>query len=445
MEERKHIDRLYQEKFKDFEAAPREMVWKNISSRLQEKERKRSVLPLWYRIAGVAALLALFFNFASGLFKTNPSTGNAVTATQQNNKFGEFSLVSDSYSQDMFRSSIILQALMLDTRKAEFRENLAAKSSKENFRTMATATSLNRSGIYQTDGEDLIRFNIPLRSLSLTNSTSENVDPPVFELKEIPSPAEELISFSEDENLNNIPVKRLRITTTAAPVYFDNLGGGNAIDARFSDNESGGEISMAYGVNFAYQLSNRVKIRSGINKVDLSYNTRNIAFTAAVNPTVLSGVDYQAGIPNYRIENRSARPFSNISASTEFNRSSIASPANGYLNQRIGFIEVPVEIEYVIIDKKIGLNIIGGGSTLFLDQNMMSLNSADFSTNLGEANNINSLSFSTNIGIGVDYKISPQFQLNLEPILKYQINTFNKTQDVDSYYFGIYSGFSFKF
>ncbi|HSP40379.1 MAG TPA: hypothetical protein VLN46_03025 [Gillisia sp.] len=96
MEERKHIDRLYQEKFKDFEATPREMVWKNISSRLQEKERKRSVLPIWYRIAGVAALLALFFNFASGLFRTSPSTGEQLSATQQDNSFGEFNLVSDS-------------------------------------------------------------------------------------------------------------------------------------------------------------------------------------------------------------------------------------------------------------------------------------------------------------------------------------------------------------
>src|SRR5690606_11367065 len=189
------------------------------------------------------------------------------------------------------------------------------------------------------------------------------------------SPIAESNFPTRDENTQITPVKRLRITTTAAPVYFDNMGSGNAIDSRFADNASGGEISMAYGVNFAYQLSNRIKIRSGINKVDLSYNTRDIAFTAAVNPTILSGVDYQAGVPNYRIENRSTRPFSNISASTEFNRSTFASPANGYLNQRLGFIEVPVEIEYVIIDKKIGLNIIGGGSTLFLDENMISLNS----------------------------------------------------------------------
>ncbi len=445
MEEKKHIDRLYQEKFKDFEATPREMVWKNISSRLQEKERKRSIVPIWYRIAGVAAVLALFFNFASDLFRITPSAGDPLTATQQDNNFGEFDLVSDSYNEDMFRSSIILQALMLDTRKTELRENLIAQSKRENFRAMVTARPINNTGIDQSNLSEG-RFDIPSQIVALENTVVESSETPVFQLNEIPGPSEEQNIFSEEEvTLKKTPLKRLRVTTTAAPVYFDNFGSGNSIDARFSDNESGGEISMAYGVNFAYQLSNRIKIRSGINKVDLSYNTRDIAFTAAVNPTVLSGIDYQAGIPNYRIENRSSRPFSNISASTEFNRSSLAAPANGYLNQRLGFFEIPVEIEYVIIDKKIGLNIIGGGSTLFLDENMISLNSADFSTNIGEANNINSMSFSTNIGVGVDYKISPQFQLNLEPILKYQLNTFNNAQDVNSYYFGIYSGFSFKF
>lgn len=443
MEERKHIDRLFQEKLKDFEAAPREMVWKNISSKLQEKERKRIIVPFWYRIAGVAALLALFFNFASGLFKTTPVQQNTLSTTQPDRDFGEFSLISDSYNQDMFRSSIILQALILDTQKAELEEDLIAQSKRENFRAMVTSRSLSNTGIDESIDYRQNLFNSP-GSLALEN-TIEKKETPVIKLAQLPLPVEDLSFTSQEPDSKQSPVKRLRVTTTAAPVYFDNMGSGNTIDARFADNDGGGEISMAYGVNFAYQLSNRIKIRSGINKVDLSYNTRGIAFTAAVNPTVLSGVEYEAGVPNYRIENRSTRPFSNISASTEFNRSTFASPANGYLNQRLGFIEVPVEIEYVIIDKKIGLNIIGGGSTLFLDENMISLNSADFSTNIGEANNINSLSFSTNIGLGVDYKISPQFQLNLEPILKYQINTFNSAQDINSYYFGIYSGFSFKF
>src|SRR5690606_34202585 len=139
--------RLFQEKLKDFEAAPREMVWKNISSKLQEKERKRTIVPIWYRVAGIAALLALFFNFASGLFKVTPISQDALSTTQPDNDFGEFNLFSDSYNQDMFRSSIILQALMLDTKKAELKDNLIAQAKKDNFRSMVTSGALKRSGI----------------------------------------------------------------------------------------------------------------------------------------------------------------------------------------------------------------------------------------------------------------------------------------------------------
>ncbi|QED38510.1 PorT family protein [Antarcticibacterium arcticum] len=441
MEERKHIDRLYQEKFKDFEATPREAVWKNISTRLQEKERQRSILPVWYRIAGVAALLALFFNFASSLFKSSPSPDAQIVSTEQEENIWELNNTTSVYNESMIRSSIILQALMLDTKKTELEErmNMAARPEP---RVISFSNVIRNNNAQRLSSSEISALNSAGVASQLQVQQNNT---PVTRLRDLPlsNPDEDL--FAEEISEKTLPSKRLRVSTVAAPIYYDNLGNGNSIDARFANNESAGEVSMAYGVNFAYQISEKVKIRSGVSKVDLSYNTRNIAFTAAVNPTILSGIDYKGEVPNYRIENRAARQFGNISASAEFNRASLASPATGYLNQRLGFIEVPVEIEYVIIDSKIGLNIIGGGSTLFLDENNISLNSADFSTNIGAANNLNNVSFTTNLGVGVDYKISPQFQVNLEPIFKYQLNTFNNGENINPYYFGIYSGFSFKF
>jgi len=127
------------------------------------------------------------------------------------------------------------------------------------------------------------------------------------------------------------------------------------------------------------------------------------------------------------------------------NRASIGSLEPGLLNQKMGFIEVPVELEYNLIDKKFELNIIGGASTLFLDENSISLNSGN-STAMGEASNLNEISFSTNIGLGLDYNLSEKFKLNLEPMLKYQLNTFNSASSENQpYYLGIYSGFSYKF
>ena len=443
MEERKHIDRLYQEKFKDFEATPREAVWKNISSRLQEKERKRKVLPVWYRIAGVAALLALFFNFASSLFKTSPGLQTQTVSTEQDNNFLDLNLATNVYNESMVRSSIILQALMLDTKKTELEGRMQAESSKPETRVIAFSNIIRNPEAPQLSNTNISVLNST--GLASQINFQENTYIAGPGLRDLPVTAFEEDPFTEELSEKTLPSKRLRVSTIAAPIYYDNFGSGNAIDARFANNESAGGASMAYGINFAYQISEKIKIRSGVSKLDLSHNTRDIAFTAAVNPTVLSGVDYRGEVPNYRIENRAARQFGNISASAEFNRSSLASPATGFLNQKLGFIEVPLEIEYVIIDSKIGLNIIGGGSTLFLDENSISLNSADFSTNIGTANNLNNVSFTTNLGVGIDYKISPQFQLNLEPIFKYQLNTFNNTNNINPYYFGVYSGFSFKF
>ncbi len=441
MEEKKHIDRLYQEKFKDFEATPREAVWKNLSARLHEKQKKKKVVPLWYKLAGIAAVLALLVNFANSLFNTGSSS--TQIATEADDNFGQLNLASEEYNRNMIRSSIILQALVKDTENKRALESIPFNEE----RTLNDQASVNYSRFNSVAiATDISLGNYSFNDLQKTEGIALTGEKPTKVIKlDLPIPLdndtqEDLIAENSSE------FKKLRVSPTAAPIYFDNFGNSNTIDSRFNNNESGGEITMSYGINFAYQISEKIKLRSGVNKVDMSYNTKNIAFTAAVNPNILSGIDYNGNIPNYRIEDRSVRRFSNISASSEFDRASLASPAAGFLNQKFGFIEVPLEIEYALIDKKVGLNLIGGGSTLFMDENMVSLNSSNFSTNLGRSSNVNKVSFTTNIGVGLDYEVSPQFQLNLEPIFKYQLNTFNSsTQGVNSYYFGIYSGFSFKF
>lgn len=440
MEEKKHIDRVFQEKFKDFEATPRDVVWDNISSKLNANKKKNRVLPIWYKMAGVAALLALFINYASGLFK-NTTTNSPTISTLINNESLDISLASQQYTQNMIRSSIILKAIMQETNNKEAEGtigNIIESSNTEgNLRNTKVISMVTSEKYTYSDYNTSTVSTTPKENIGGNTSLKDKKDLP------IPSNKNEEVSLAD----NTISAKKMRVSTMAAPIYYDNFGTGTSIDSQFENNASSGEISISYGINLAYQISEKIKIRSGVSKIDLSYNTKNIAFTAAVNPTALSSVNYSEGnVPNFRIENRTVRQFSNLSASAEFNRASLASPTAGYLNQKLGFIEVPLEIEYVIIDKKIGLNIIGGGSTLFLNDNMISLNSTDFSTNLGEANNLNNVSFTTNLGVGLDYNISPQFQLNLEPIFKYQLNTFtNTTGSVNPYYFGVYSGFSFKF
>ena len=141
---------------------------------------------------------------------------------------------------------------------------------------------------------------------------------------------------------------------------------------------------------------------------------------------------------------------SNVSIISRDNLSSAKGPdafaSNTSINQDMGYIEVPLEIQYALTNKKLGVNLIGGFSSLFLSNNEIFSETAGSRTLLGEASNINKVSYSANFGIGLNYKFSKKIDLNLEPMFKYQINTFNNTSgDFKPYFIGVYTGFAIKF
>ena len=116
------------------------------------------------------------------------------------------------------------------------------------------------------------------------------------------------------------------------------------------------------------------------------------------------------------------------------------------MTQQLGYLEVPLELNYALVDNKFGVNLIGGFSSLLLVDNSIALNSGDLTTEVGEANNVNNLNFSANMGLGVNYKFSQNLRLNVEPVFKYQLNTFSETDGTfRPYTMGIYSGLNFRF
>ena len=119
---------------------------------------------------------------------------------------------------------------------------------------------------------------------------------------------------------------------------------------------------------------------------------------------------------------------------------------NSSIDQKLGFVEIPLELKYNISSKKLNINLIGGFSTLILSDNEVYVVDNGNSILLGEATNINNTSFSANFGLGFDFKMSDNISLNLEPVFKYQLNTFNNTSgNFKPYFLGVYSGLSFKF
>ena len=195
---------------------------------------------------------------------------------------------------------------------------------------------------------------------------------------------------------------------------------------------------MSYGVGLQYNLTKKLAIRAGINKLDLDYATNDVAFLENTqNVESLVAVSTENNI-QFVSENG----LNSVDGFTLANNSL----NNGTLRQEFGYYEIPFELSYAVIDKKIKVNVITGLSTLFLDENTISLTSPKYNMALGEANNVNKVNFSTNVGLGINYNLYKSFYLNLDSILKYQMNTFNSNSgNFNPYIIGLYSGLSYKF
>lgn len=430
MKERKSIDRLFQEKFKDFEAHPSDKVWSAIHAELQgEQTRKSWINSVWSKVAGLAAALAIFF-LVGDWFTINPST---EVATQKKE-------MQDRSEQEPFRTEHTAIAVSQQpqseptVQKSALTPDIVSKETS--LKVVRNTSSIKESGIksYRNIAAILMDpFEEP--------TDYPRTNPSDLEISGI-SIFDAINHNKEETKLQQLGKGKLIVTTKAAPIFYGNMGKGNFLDSKFDSNPNQGDVTLAYGVNIAYAISDRIKIRSGINKVSMSYNTSDVPYRTAMDPSAISSISYNPNIKARQVSSVKEAQYMSATAAPR----QTGSLNTSSLNQKMGYIEVPVELQYNLLNKKIEINIIGGGSTLFLDQNVITLETGQERTQLGKANNLNTVSFSTNIGIGVDYNLSDKFKLNLEPMFKYQLNTFSADAGMyQPYFLGIYSGFSFEF
>ena len=479
MKERKNIDRIYQEKFKDFEKEPDEELWANISSRLDKKESKRPLLiPLWAKIGSVAAVLALILgsllfndtespviNDPDVVFEDpqpanqNQDSKSSKDGTEKNTSTQDQVVYENESERKMEKSpgTNSLSASEKTTPQPSDSKNKQqsgktsmlvqgksneSKLGKEEKTTASNPISKEKS-IFQSDlnlykGLDEIVLEEILIDSTKTILNSEEINA-LAEIAAKKEGSKEDLSSTEEPKSKNI-----RLSTFAAPVFYKNIGSGNELADQFYNKSTSSEVTFSYGMKVAYQLSEKLRIRTGISRINISNTIQDISYSPAASAVALENVSPTENNVDIRnnVSGQGAIPVANPESDNSLT-SMIFTP--GEINQQFGYIEIPLELEFTLINKRFGLNLIGGGSSLFLDNNRVDLISGENRTELGKASNINSTSFSTNIGLGLDYQLTDKFSFSVEPVFKYQLNTFNNVNNVQPVNFGVYSGLNFKF
>lgn len=506
MKEQKNIERLFQEKFKDFEVAPPEMVWKNIEEKLNEKKKKRRVIPFWFKTSGIAASLLLGFYIYNLSNESSLKIKEPINKTVEKNNENSINKTNSSINNSKITSPSIKEESVLtendniidqtnyvngitndvSNKKGAFTkasENLVAFSKNNNTKnsnskSVQTGIDINKENkntIVLTDNNksdvdknknrnnmsNLVQNKIDFdqinaisndksRSVLVENSTKNTAQDSslLAKISEEVNALEQLLK--EKEVGKNVEEKekekqnRWAVSSNASPVYFNSSSKGSPIDSRFESNEKSYNNNLSYGLGLSYTINDKISFRTGINTVNLDYNTKGVVFHQDVNAREIENVSRNQRGSLIDIENKSVNN-NNLAGEINLFGNSVKK-YDGELNQQMGYIEVPLELTYKVLDKKIGIEFVGGMSTLFLNKNNVSIVSNGIEMEIGKANNLNKVHFSSNIGIGFKYKFLKSFEANFNPMFKYQLNTYTENSgNFKPYFIGLYSGFTFKF
>ncbi|MCR1023210.1 PorT family protein [Cellulophaga baltica] len=501
---KKNLDELFREQFRDFDEVPDDKVWTAIEASLDQKKSRKLIPVWWWKLGGIAAaslLLLYVINPFSNEIDSVPVVDIEQPVEEHSKelieKTGESPVVetSGTTNQEVFdteavkenNSSVVPSYVAGDETRTKVKKATRAGNYAPNAtRSYAEASTKRAENLQQENnrGAGGKASNLGSVAKNTSSGTTQNAvgianntknqnnshlrekhtDANVHESrgdvaaitpsveKEANNPKgkkKSIFDEIEDEEVLVAEHKanKWSVSPSIAPVYFNGLGEGSPIHSAFISNSKTGNVNLSYGVAVAYEVTKRLKVRSGIHKVDYGYNTNQIEFSSSVNGAAtvqIANIDYKTTSKNIVVQSEL-----NLDSKAGFVASDVTakSPSlNGDLSQQFGYLEVPLELNYALLDKRFGINVIGGVSSLFLLNNDVFLNSGDQTTEVGEANNINDINFSTNFGFGFNYKLTQKLLFNLEPVFKYQLNTFSNTAgDFQPFSVGVYSGVSFRF
>ena len=497
MSDKKHIDRIFQEKFKELDATPDKAVWDKIQKELNSEKKNRKIIPLWWKLAGVAASLILLLTLGNLIFNNSDSTNNIPAVVESDDSKdeklettitdvdkGEFNeAFEEAISETSENSNSKIQSENVIKNKTIVNNKTRGKQDKSNFNNeiispnkvanqgnaiaespnnissltknespnsgdssnLISEKTIQKSPIVDnalviTDDNDKTTKN--KTSKDITNDRSKETLIVDQEKEKIPLTDEVIVNNEDINEEEKETINRWQIYPNVAPVYFNSLGKGSSLDDQFNNNPKTGELNTSYGVNVGYAINDKITLKTGFNALALSYDTDNVILYQNIGARQIPSATFR----NIKIDNSGITMISASNVNAQQVNSILGASSKAAISQRLDYFEIPLEVDYKLINKKMGVNLTGGFSTFFLRNNEVVSEFDGYSTYIGEATNINGISYSLNFGLGFNFPLSKKMSFNIDPKFKYQINTFNDTSgNFRPYIIGLYTGLNYKF
>ena len=491
------IDKLFKQGLEDYSEKPPSFVWGNVEQSLNKSRLKRRRNILY----SIAASVAIVLSFGSGYLLTGPQSNNLI-ADNNTNTTNNIEIVDTKATLPIELSDNTVSITSTNvsnnkqpdntkktnkvkkqkTKKTQQKKATKTKSSIKKvrssgkllppmFASSSTLTTKEDKGAEQNellselqpkeaylikeDNENDISFmeNNKKRHPSYTNYQTS--DAPIYSFNDKPSDnstlwsvgmsATPLMSFRNVSNTSSEAINPTDINTNYEQEY----------------NNEKPLTSYSVGVNVGYKVASRWKIQSGVYMSELGQVSENVTLTEqpiyALNDDNISyNINTSAGniniqgSPNDLInqfsDNKIIEEDTNHPKPSAPGSSDIKAELSANFVQTFEYIEIPVLINYTVIDRKLAMNISGGLSTNFMYNNNSYIeNDGSFHDLSAETQDLKTMNYSGIVGLGFEYPIITKLKINLQPTFRYSLNPIDNTGTAYPYSFGVYTGLKYNF
>ncbi len=471
MSKENNIDRLFRDGLSGFSEKPPTHVWDSINSQLNNKRKQRMILWLWKGAAAAAFIGVIILGgilYQSKSIETNNSIlSNAseisitnIDSTQsnyQNKNTAVASELNDNHTENILSENI-----------NSYNDSNLEIGNKKSVNTVKSENLLvneNKNVIAFVDNNDkTIEGLEPLTSKDGITQT-EKINPSfVFFIqnKDVNDKQFADAIFNDTELTDEEKQKRSLLEVVSVGGQISPSYSYRSADGDKANSESG-ITKLNGGFNLNLKASKRLHVETGLlyAQVGQKFSNTNVF----VNNSMVYGLlnsdmgsamqtdEYQNSLGNISFESSG----SDLMADAGSEYSSVADNSVSALKsttkydvdvqQELGYIEIPFILKYDIISRGFIISLNGGFSTNLLVGNSAYSLENNYKSKIGSMEGINSVSYSTSFGIGLRTPINQSLDFNLEPRVKYFINsvTSKSGYDYKPYSMGLLIGINYKF
>ncbi|MGE4290207.1 MAG: hypothetical protein AB7E36_16125 [Salinivirgaceae bacterium] len=491
------IDKIFKEGLADYSQKPPAFVWDNIEHSLNKK-RIRMRRNLFYSLAASVALLISFgagylltaFHTEQGVLVQNvkdekpglqntakeqppvllvepePMNEAAATTGIKRDEAEKSSVQPDSKPVETTDVSAEPQKTESNIKKASTGGTLLppmfSSGAEYNAYSPVDDSKVNSAPDAMDESSDMATLQaIPAIESRILQAKTDS--------RELKYSCQSLAMFNDDYQVQTKKKENpWAVSVNASPLLsYRSVGAANSdyvytaeVTSNYEQEYKNEKPLMSYsaGIDLGYKMTGRWSLQTGVYYSEIGQRSQDVTVYdfQSFGSADQSSYQVNTSVGNVRIKGTTSELVNSSSSDGQIINTPVytdgmetfvrSSGVEVDFVQVFSFYEIPMMVRYLLIDRKLSMNVLGGISANILQGNKTYLVDNNERQNLdAETESVKGMGYNGLFGFGFEYPLVNRLNLNLQPTFRYALSPMNDAGTVHPYSFGIYTGIKYSF